>query len=73
MPIDTGNLRWSNIDVELLENAKWDNGQPITAEDYVFTIKAINLPSTNAGKYRDFTQHISNIELDPKIIQKNLG
>jgi peptide/nickel transport system substrate-binding protein len=71
MPIDTGEFKGGvAFDVELLENAKWDNGQPITAEDYVFTIKAINLPSTNAGKYRDFTQHISNIELDPNNSKK---
>ena len=40
-------------------------GAPITGDDFLFTLKAINLPSTNAGKYRDFTKHISEIIVDP--------
>ena len=66
MSIDTG-LYTGGIyfDIELSNDAKWDNGSPITAEDYLFTIKAINLPLTNAGKYREITQNITDVLADP--------
>ena len=65
MSIDTG-LYTGGIyfDIELSNDAKWDNGSPITAEDYLFTIKAINLPLTNAGKYREITQNITDVLAD---------
>lgn len=63
--IDTGMYKGGlSINIEILDGAKWDNGSPITAEDYVFTIKAINLPLTNAAKYRDLTQNITDIAID---------
>jgi peptide/nickel transport system substrate-binding protein len=66
MNIDTGAYKGGiYFDVEILDDAKWDNGSPITAEDYIFTIKAINLPLTNAGKYREITQNITDIIADP--------
>ncbi len=65
MSIDTGKyVGGIAFDVELVDDAKWDNGDPITAEDYIFTLKAVNLPLTNAGKYRDLTQNISDIQPD---------
>lgn len=64
--IDTGSYKGGIFfDIEILDEAAWDNGSPITAEDYIFTIKAINLPLTNAGKYREITQNISDIISDP--------
>lgn len=66
MAIDTGKYKGGvYFDISLLPEAKWDNGSPITAEDYLFTIKAINLPLSNAGKYREITQNISDIIPDP--------
>ena len=63
--IDTGIYKGGLLfNIEILEEAKWDNGSPITAEDYVFTVKAINLPLTNAAKYRDWTQNITDIAID---------
>lgn len=66
MAIDTGKYKGGiAFDIEFIAEAKWDNGAPITGDDFLFTLKAINLPSTNAGKYRDFTKHISEIIVDP--------
>jgi len=31
-------------DIDLIENATWHDGKPITAEDYIFTIKSVLLP-----------------------------
>lgn len=52
-------------EIELREDAKWDDGSPITAEDVLFTIKAIKHPGTNAAKYRSYMSHVSDIQLDP--------
>lgn len=65
MPIDTGKYAGGvYFDVEILPDASWDDGSPITGNDFLFTVKAINLPSTNAGNYRELTQHISDIVVD---------
>jgi peptide/nickel transport system substrate-binding protein len=69
--IDTGKYKGGiAFDIEIREDAKWDDGSPITAADYEFTIKAINLPSTNAGKYRELTSNISDIILDKSNVKK---
>lgn len=66
MAIDTGKYKGGiYFDITILPDAMWDNGSPITAEDYVFTMKAINLPMSGAGKYREITQNISEIIPDP--------
>jgi peptide/nickel transport system substrate-binding protein len=63
--IDTGKYKGGvAFDLEFRNDAKWDDGSPITAYDYAFTIKAINLPSTNAAKYREFTENIKDVVVD---------
>lgn len=62
MPIDTGKYKGGiYFDITISNKAKWDDGSPVTAADYAFTMKAINLPLTNAGKYREISQNISDI------------
>lgn len=51
--------------VEIRDDAKWDNGSPITAKDIAFTIKAIKHPGVNAGKYRSYMQWVSDVIVDP--------
>jgi len=58
------------FDIEIKPNAKWDNGSDITAQDYLFTLKAINLPLTDASKYREFARNISDIIIDDKNSKK---
>ncbi len=50
---------------EIREEAVWDNGTPITAEDYVFTMKAIKSPKTNAASQRSFMECVEDIVVDP--------
>jgi peptide/nickel transport system substrate-binding protein len=65
MTIDSGKYKGGiAFDLEFKDEAKWDDGSAITAEDYAFTVKAINLPYTNAGKYRELTSNISDIVID---------
>jgi peptide/nickel transport system substrate-binding protein len=52
--------------VEIKDEAKWDNGSPITAKDIVFTLKAIKHPNTNAAGYRSYMRHVSDVKVDPK-------
>ncbi|MGB4961300.1 MAG: ABC transporter substrate-binding protein, partial [Saprospiraceae bacterium] len=71
MSIDTGQYKGGiYYDVSLIKDAKWENGSPITSEDYLFTMKAINLPLSSTPKYRDLVQNISDIVIDPNDIKK---
>ncbi len=66
MTIDTGIYAGGiAYEIEFKEEARWDDGSPITAKDYIFSMKAINLPLTDAGNYRSFTENISDIILNP--------
>ena len=51
-----GNIAY---DFEILEEATWDNGTPITAEDFLFTIKAVLNPNytTPHGYTTGFINH----------------
>jgi peptide/nickel transport system substrate-binding protein len=59
-----------SISYEIREEATWDNGSPITAEDYAFTIKAIKNPKTNAASNRTFVEFIEEINIDPNNLKK---
>ncbi|MBK8548063.1 MAG: 4-hydroxy-tetrahydrodipicolinate synthase [Saprospiraceae bacterium] len=52
------------FDIEILPEAVWENGSPITAKDYIFTLKAIRLPLNNTSRYRDVLQNIVAVEMD---------
>jgi len=51
---------------EILEEAVWDNGQPVTAKDYLFSLKALFNPklTTGAGVYRIYLDMIKDVKLD---------
>lgn len=53
------------FDVKIRPDAVWENGSPITAEDYVFTLKAIRMPLNNTSRYRDVLQNIAAVTIDP--------
>jgi peptide/nickel transport system substrate-binding protein len=46
-------------DIQIKPNATWSDGTPITNKDYLFTVKAIMHPLTQAAAYR---QHIGKID-----------
>lgn len=56
---------WATYTYELLEEATWDDGVPITAKDYLFTIKTIFNPHVEAAAYRGYMKLIKDVELDP--------
>lgn len=47
------------------EEAVWDDGSPITAEDVAFTMKAIFNPLVNAAHVRAYMEFVSGFETDP--------
>lgn len=50
---------------EIRPEAVWENGTPITGEDYAFTLKTINNPRTNAAPQRSFLECIQDVVVDP--------
>ncbi|MEM1124048.1 MAG: ABC transporter substrate-binding protein [Bacteroidota bacterium] len=51
------------FDFEILEEATWDNGTPITGEDFLFTLKAVANPNY-ASPHRSFTSYINKVIID---------
>ena len=65
VPIDTGKLKGgTSYTYEIRDEAMWDNGKPVTAADYIFTIKAILNPKSGANNWRSGLDFISNIVVD---------
>lgn len=54
-----------SLTYEIRPEATWDNGTPITAEDYIFSIKCVKHPSVNAGSLRPYMEFIHDIVVDP--------
>jgi len=51
---------------ELLDEAVWDNGKPVLASDYLFTLKAVFNPEvTGAGMFRGILPFIKDLKIDP--------
>ena len=50
---------------EIWEEAVWDNGTPVTGEDFIFTLKSVFNPKVPAAAYRVYLSFIKDIELNP--------
>ncbi len=50
---------------EILDEAVWDNGSPVTANDYIFTIKTVLNPLVQAQRIRPYLAFIKDIQVDP--------
>jgi peptide/nickel transport system substrate-binding protein len=63
--IDTGMYKGGTAyTYEIREEAAWDNGTPVTAADYVFTVKTILNKKTGAGNIRSGLDFIKDIVVD---------
>ncbi len=63
-------------DYEILEEAVWDDGTPITGEDYLFTLKVAKNPSIDAASWRGLLKDITAVEVDsenPKKFSVTVG
>ncbi|MFY7862250.1 MAG: ABC transporter substrate-binding protein [Chitinophagales bacterium] len=52
------------LDYEIRPEARWDNGTSITADDYIFTVKAILNPKTNCEGIKTFYDWVGDIVKD---------
>jgi peptide/nickel transport system substrate-binding protein len=53
------------VTIEIREEATWDNGTPVTAEDALFSLKLGKLPTLNQGPIRGYYRDIEDLVLDP--------
>ncbi|MCB9227011.1 MAG: hypothetical protein H6578_07595 [Chitinophagales bacterium] len=53
------------ITYEIRDEAKWDDGTPITADDFIFTVKVIKNPKVDAEHARPYFDFIYDIKVDP--------
>ncbi|MCB9285695.1 MAG: ABC transporter substrate-binding protein [Lewinellaceae bacterium] len=49
---------------EIHEEATWDDGSPVTANDFIFTLKAALNPQVPAPAYRAYLSFIKDIQVD---------
>jgi peptide/nickel transport system substrate-binding protein len=63
--IDTGKYKGSlSYTFEILDEATWEDGSPVTAADVVFTVKAILNKKAGANNYRSTIDFVSDVLLD---------
>lgn len=52
------------IEYEIKDEATWDNGDPVTGYDYLFTIKTILNPNVNCAHIRSYYDWVGDIVVD---------
>ncbi len=64
--VDSGPFAGSYAyDFEILEEANWDNGTPVTGRDYEFSLKLIQHPLLPTGVWRGYFEFYKGMEIDP--------
>jgi len=56
----------TSYEFEILPEAKWDNGSDITANDFIFTLKAVFNPAVGAERWRALLSFIKDVKIDEK-------
>lgn len=66
VPITSGPLSGgATYTFEILDEARWDDGSPVTGKDYLFTLKAIFNPLVPTPALRSYLSNIRDIQVDP--------
>ena len=52
------------FDMKILPEATWEDGSPVTGDDYLFTVKCIMHPKTNAIRYRAYLENLIDVTVD---------
>lgn len=55
---------------ELRDSVYWDNGDPLTLDDVLFSIKAAICPHTNNGAMKSYFENLARITVDPAAPRK---
>jgi len=53
-----------SLTYEIRPEATWENGKPILASDYVFTMKIIKNPKVQAANIRPYMEFIDDVKID---------
>ncbi len=66
--VDTGKWKGGiSLTYEMKDSAHWDNGTPITAADYLFSLKIILNPYVNASVWRGYLDNLlCDVQLYPE-------
>ncbi len=48
------------------DGATWEDGTPVTGDDYAFTIKMVLDPKVDVAQWRGFLSFITDVQIDPK-------
>ncbi len=66
-PLDSGEYAGGqSLTYEIRPEATWDNGDPILASDYIFTMKIVKNPKvTGAASIAPYLEFIDHVEVDP--------
>jgi len=59
--ISSDHLRYT---YEILDEAKWDDGSPVTADDVIFTLKALKCPLVNRPLFGSYVTNLKTIAAD---------
>ena len=51
---------------EIHPAATWDNGTPVTGEDFAFSVKVIKNPLVDCAPWRPYCEFIKDVIIDPK-------
>lgn len=57
-------------EIEFLEDAKWQDGESIDAEDYLFTLKSVLLPDSAPKAWKPLLKKIKSAVIDPNNSKK---
>ncbi|MBK6933093.1 MAG: hypothetical protein IPH12_20360 [Saprospirales bacterium] len=52
-------------DFEIYDEAVWDNGSPVTANDFLFSLKIIYHPQLPLGEWLGYFEYLKAVETDP--------
>ena len=50
---------------EILEEAAWDDGKPVTGHDYEFSLKVLFNPKTGLQAYQNYFEFVKDVQVDP--------
>lgn len=54
-----------NLEFQLRDEPKWDDGSPLTAQDVIFTIKAAKCPLTDNPAAKPYFDNVKDVIADP--------
>lgn len=66
-PVEAGTDSYPDaikFDMEIKDEAKWDDGRSISGEDVAFTLKAMFLPSAKTPQYKSYASDIFDVKVD---------